>query len=94
LTEVGKCLDCGEFTRPDGVDESNRICVSENCTIGEILMPDGTCSECAPYSHPDSDAKKCITDTCDYTVEFLEVTGTCKDCEEYTYPVPVDEETK
>lgn len=91
LKEDGTCLTCGEYTRPDGTDENNRICISDECAIGEILKTDGTCQECGPWTHPDSEAKNCIKDACDYTVEKLLVTGTCETCPDYTYPVPLDE---
>lgn len=91
LKEDGTCLTCGEFTRPDGTDMTNRICKADDCDIGYILKTDGTCQECGPWTHPDSEARTCIKDACDYTVEKLLVTGTCETCEEYTYPVPLDE---
>jgi hypothetical protein len=54
LNEFGDCDTCGAFTKPDGLDENNRICVSVNCSIGEILKEDAQCEACPAWTHPDS----------------------------------------
>lgn len=93
LSVNGKCQSCGVYTRPNGTDEFNRDCISDICEEGEILLEDGTCKPCDAYSHPDTETKNCITDSCDFTVQKLLVTGMCETCPDYTRPVAPDAET-
>jgi hypothetical protein len=48
---------------------------------------------CESWTHPDSEAKNCIKDSCDYQREILTITGTCTDCEDYTRPGEPDSVT-
>ena len=51
-------------------------------------MEDASCMECGAWTHPDSEARNCIKDPCNYEVEKLMVTGTCETCPEYYHPTP------
>jgi hypothetical protein len=61
------------------------------CSIGEILLPDGSCQVCESWTHPDSQAKNCIKDSCDYQREILTITGECETCEDYKRPGEPDQ---
>jgi hypothetical protein len=89
--ENSYCLTCGARTKPD---PTNTICVPIECEAGQVLKDDAphTCVDCDPWTHPDSEAKRCIKDPCNYEVEKLLVTGTCETCPDYTHPTPIDDE--
>ena len=63
VTTAGDCQDCEPYFRAQG--EHGKTCEPDKCEANQIINVDGTCSDCPAYSKPQSNKKKCISDTCD-----------------------------
>ena len=92
MNNDGSCRTCPTYQIPTAVagttGECGKVCENVVCpqppsTTPSIILEDGTCDPCPPWTRPSDDQRVCGPKVCGIRQKLL-IDGSCMDCPDYS----------